>query len=107
LTELKGELDAHNGTKQELADTAANLIVAHSDILDAVIDIDEARKQVFKTSVKLFAVHEDIVILEGLYRRCGFQETNEGRSVYQNINSRANGNGKFKRIQKSCSEYKY
>jgi predicted nucleic acid-binding Zn-ribbon protein len=44
LTELKDERDAHLGTKQELADAAARLIVDRSAVLDAAIDIDEARK---------------------------------------------------------------
>jgi hypothetical protein len=60
-------LDAQNGTKQELADTSTNLIFACSEILDASIDINEARKQVFEMSAELLAANEDIVILEGLY----------------------------------------
>jgi chromosome segregation ATPase len=74
LTELKGELDDHNGTKQELAEAATNLTVAHSDINDAAIDIDEARKQIFETSAELLAANDDFAILEGLYRCHNFQE---------------------------------
>jgi predicted nucleic acid-binding Zn-ribbon protein len=103
LTELKDELDAHLGTKQELADAAAGLIVARSAVLDAAIDIDEARKEVFETSAELLSANDDIAILEGLYRRRDFQETmeaeaNAGRSLFQKLNSWANGTGKWKRI---------
>jgi hypothetical protein len=82
LTELKGKLDTRNGTKQELADAADNLSVACSDILDAAIDIDETRKQVFEMSADLLAVNEDISILEGLYQRHDFQETMGGRNEW-------------------------
>jgi hypothetical protein len=37
LIELKSELDAHMGTKAELADAAAKLIVMRGDIADASI----------------------------------------------------------------------
>jgi hypothetical protein len=105
LTELNGELDTHNGTKQELAEAVIDLIVTHSEIIDAAIDIDEARKQVFETSVKLIAANDAIVILEGLYRRRDFQETmeaekNGGRSLYQKLNPWENGNAKWKIIAK-------
>jgi chromosome segregation ATPase len=103
LAELKDELDAHLGTKQELADAAAGLIVARSAVIDAAIDIDEARKEVFETSAELLSANDDIAILEGLYRRRDFQETmeaevNTGRSLFQKLNSWANGAGKWKRI---------
>jgi peptidoglycan hydrolase CwlO-like protein len=92
LTELKNELDAHLGTKQELADAAAGLIVARSAARDAAINIDEARNEVFETSGELLAANDDIAILEGLYQRRDFQETmeaeaNAGRSLYQKLNS--------------------
>jgi chromosome segregation ATPase len=103
LTQLKDELDAHNGTQQELADAATKLILIRSEIIDAAIDIDEARKQVFERSAKLLAANDDISILEGLYKRRDFQEmmeaeTNQGRSLFQNLNSWANGTCKWKRI---------
>jgi hypothetical protein len=87
FSELKNELDAHLGTKQELVDAAAGMIVARSAVLDAAIDIDEARNEVFETSAELLAANDDIVILEGLYQRHDFQETmeaevNAGRSLY-------------------------
>jgi chromosome segregation ATPase len=74
FTELKDELDAHLGTKQKLADAAAELIVARSVVLDAAIDIDEARNQVFRTSAELLATNDDIAILEGLYQRRIFRK---------------------------------
>jgi chromosome segregation ATPase len=91
LNELKNELDAHLGTKQELADAAAGLIVARGVVLDAAIDIDEARNEVFETSAELLAANDDITILEGLYHRRDFQETmeaeeNERWSLYQKLN---------------------
>jgi hypothetical protein len=102
---LKDELDAHLGTKQELVDAAAELIVARSVTLDAAIDIDEASNKVFETSAELLAANDDITILEGLYQRRDFQETmeaeaNEGRSLYQKLNLWANGTEKWKRIAK-------
>jgi chromosome segregation ATPase len=105
LTELKDELDAHLGMKQELVDAAAGLIVAHGAVLDAAINIDEARNEVFETRAELLADNDDITILEGLYQRCDFQETmeaetNAGLSLYQKLNSWANGTGKWKRIAK-------
>jgi uncharacterized coiled-coil DUF342 family protein len=92
LTELKNELDAHLGTKQELVDAAAGLIVARSAVLDTAIDIDEARNQVFETSAELFAANDDITILEGLDQGRDFQEimeaeANAERSLYQKLNS--------------------
>jgi hypothetical protein len=103
LTELKDELDAQLGTKKELVDAAAGLIVARSAVLDAAIDIDEARKEVFETSAELLSANDNIAILEGLYRRRDFQEAmeaeeNAGRSLFQKLNSWANGAGKWKRI---------
>jgi chromosome segregation ATPase len=99
LTQLKDELDAHLGTKQELADAVTELIVARSVVLDAAIDIDEARNQLFETSAELLAANDDIAILEGLYQRRDIEEmmeaeANEGRSLYQKLNSWANGTGK-------------
>jgi chromosome segregation ATPase len=73
LTQLKYELDAHLGTKQELADADAELIVARIVVLDAAIDIDEARNQVFETSAELLAANYDIAILEGFYQHRDFQ----------------------------------
>jgi chromosome segregation ATPase len=80
LTELKDELDAHLGTKQEFADAAAGLIVACSAVLDAAIDIDEARNEVFETSAELLSANDDIAILEGLYQRRNFQENMEAEA---------------------------
>jgi hypothetical protein len=54
-------------------DAATGLIVARRAVLDAAIDIDEARNEVFKTSAELLAANEDIAILEGLYQRRNFQ----------------------------------
>jgi predicted component of type VI protein secretion system len=68
FTELKDELDDHLGTKQELADSSAGLIVARSAVLDAAIDIDEARNEVFETSDELLSANDDIAILDGLYQ---------------------------------------
>jgi SMC interacting uncharacterized protein involved in chromosome segregation len=73
LIEWKDELDAHLGMKQELAYAAAGLIVARSAVLDAAIDIDEARNAVFETSAELLSANDDIAILEGLYQRRDFQ----------------------------------
>jgi hypothetical protein len=103
FTQLKYELDAHNGTKQELADSATDLILARIVILDVAIDIDEERNQVLETSAKLLAANDDIAILKGLYQCNDFQETmeeevNEGRPLYQKINSWANDTCKWKRI---------
>jgi chromosome segregation ATPase len=105
LTELKDELDAHLVLKQELADSAAGLIVACSAVLGAAIDINEARNEVFETSAELLSANDDIAILEGLYRQRNFQEmmeaeANAGRSLFQKLNSWAYGAGKWKRIAK-------
>jgi hypothetical protein len=105
LTELKDELDAHLGRKQELVDAAVGLIVACSAVLDASIDIYEARNEVFETSAELLSANDDIAILEGLYQRRDFQETmdaeaNAGQSLFQKLHSWANGAGKWKRISK-------
>jgi hypothetical protein len=80
LTQLKYELDAHNDTKQELANAAAGLILAQSVVLDAAIDIDEAMNQVFETSAELLPANDDITILEGIYQCRDFQETIEAES---------------------------
>jgi hypothetical protein len=64
LTQLKDEL-AHLGTKQELADAAAELTVARSVVLDASIDIDEASNQVLETSAELLAAMMTSRFLKG------------------------------------------
>jgi hypothetical protein len=79
------------------------LIVARSTVLDAAIDIEEARNEVFETSAELLSANDDIAILEGLYQRRDLQETmeaeaNAGRLLFQKLNSWANGADKWKRI---------
>jgi chromosome segregation ATPase len=64
LTELKNELDNHLGTKQELADAAAGLIVAHSAVLDAAIDINKARDKLLPTVQ--FLTQPSISIRQGM-----------------------------------------
>jgi hypothetical protein len=100
LTQLNDELDANNGMKQKNADAAVNIILTHREIIDAAINTNEARKQVFETSAKLLAANDNIVILKCLYQRRDFvetmeAETNEVRSLFQNLHSWANGTCKL------------
>jgi hypothetical protein len=73
LTELKLELDAHMGTKAELADAAAKLIAMRGDISNASIEIEEARTQLFNTTGEMIGANEDIAVLDILYRQSDFQ----------------------------------
>jgi hypothetical protein len=103
LTELKSELDAHMGTKAELADAAAKLIVMRGDIVDASIEIEEARTQLFNTTGELIGANDDIAVLEGLYRQRDFQDavasqSNEDRTLMQKLNAMTSGDGKWKRL---------
>jgi chromosome segregation ATPase len=103
LTELKSELDVHMGTKAELADAAAKLIVMRGDIVDASIEIEEARMQLFNTTGELIGANDNIAVLEGLYRQRDFQDSvtsqsNEDRTLMQKLNAMTSGDGKWKRL---------
>jgi hypothetical protein len=74
LIELKSELDAHMGTKAELADAAENHIVMRGDIVNASIEIEEDRTQLFNTTGELIGTNDDIAVLEGLHRQRDFQD---------------------------------
>jgi recombinational DNA repair ATPase RecF len=43
LSELKAELDSHDGMHEELATAAAELIVARMDVVDAVMKVEDAK----------------------------------------------------------------
>jgi hypothetical protein len=103
LTELKSELDVYLRTKAELADASANLIVMRCDIVDASIEIEEARTQLFNTTGELIGANDNIAVLEGLYRQHYFQDyiasqSNEDRTLMQNLNAMTSGDGKWKRL---------
>jgi hypothetical protein len=102
LTKLKAELDSHSGTKEELAAAAAaDIILERGSIVDAAMEIEGAKKQLFSTTAELIGAKDDIGILEGLYRRRDFQdtiveETNDSQLLVQKLNGWASGQGKLK-----------
>jgi hypothetical protein len=89
------------GTKAELADAAAKLIVMRGDIVDASIEIEEARTHIFNTTGELIGANDDIAVLEGLYRQHDFQDavasqSNEDITLMQKLNAMTSGYGKWK-----------
>jgi hypothetical protein len=61
------------GTKAELVDATAKLIVTRGDIMDAAIEIEQARTQLFNTTAELIGANDNIAVLEVLYCRRDFR----------------------------------
>jgi hypothetical protein len=91
------------GTKAELADAAANIIVMRGDIVDTSIEIEEARTQLFNRTGELIGANEDIAVLEGLCHQLDFQDSvtsqsNLDQTLMQKLNAMTSGDGKLKRL---------
>jgi hypothetical protein len=102
VVELKAELDSHSGINEELA-AAAELILARGNVVEAAIDIEEAKNQLFHITSELIGANDDIGILEGLYRCRDFQDnvaeqTEGSQSLFQKLNGWAIEQGERKRM---------
>jgi hypothetical protein len=98
LSKLKAELDSHVGTKAPLAAAAAELIVARVDVVDAVMEVEEANNQLFGMTAEIIAAQDAIGILERLYRRHDVQQAIDNQSeadqsFYQQVNALPSGGG--------------
>jgi hypothetical protein len=62
-------------------DATAKLIAMRGDIVNAFIEIEEARMQLFSATSELIGANNNIAVLEGLYRQHDFQDSVASQST--------------------------
>jgi hypothetical protein len=101
--ELESNPSAHNGTQEESAASAAELIVARGHDVETEMDIEQARNRLFNTTADLIEANDDIHILQGLYQCHDFQkvlvnEREEDRTLLQKLHSWKSGERKWRKL---------